>query len=103
MTAQTSEAILIPEDVLAVLQALSPERRQQVFDFAEFLGQKQEQADQSKPDSFPPRVLGLHAGQGWTSDDFDEPLPDDFWFSETDPLMMSDEQIKQLNNRSAML
>jgi len=26
-----------------------------------------------------PRVLGLHQGQGWMSEDFDEPLPDEFW------------------------
>lgn len=26
------------------------------------------------------RKLGMHAGQGWISDDFDDPLPDDFWF-----------------------
>jgi hypothetical protein len=26
-----------------------------------------------------PRVAGLHPGAIWTSDDFDEPLPDDFW------------------------
>lgn len=26
-----------------------------------------------------PRVAGLHAGDIWTSDDFDEPLPEDFW------------------------
>jgi prevent-host-death family protein len=26
-----------------------------------------------------PRVPGLHAGAAWTSDDFDGPLPDDFW------------------------
>jgi antitoxin (DNA-binding transcriptional repressor) of toxin-antitoxin stability system len=26
-----------------------------------------------------PRVLGLHEGQGWISDDFKEPLPDEFW------------------------
>jgi prevent-host-death family protein len=25
------------------------------------------------------RVPGLHAGKGWISDDFDEPLPDEFW------------------------
>lgn len=26
------------------------------------------------------RIPGLHAGQGgWVSDDFDAPLPDDFW------------------------
>ncbi|MBM4297584.1 MAG: toxin-antitoxin (TA) system antitoxin [Deltaproteobacteria bacterium] len=26
-----------------------------------------------------PRVAGLHEGAIWTSDDFDEPLPEDFW------------------------
>ena len=25
------------------------------------------------------RVAGLHTGAIWTSDDFDEPLADDFW------------------------
>lgn len=25
------------------------------------------------------RVLGLHAGKIWTSPDFDDPLPDEFW------------------------
>jgi antitoxin (DNA-binding transcriptional repressor) of toxin-antitoxin stability system len=26
-----------------------------------------------------PRIAGLHEGQGWTSDDFDAPLPGEFW------------------------
>lgn len=25
------------------------------------------------------RIAGLHAGMAWVSEDFDEPLPDDFW------------------------
>ena len=25
------------------------------------------------------RILGLHAGKTWVSDDFDDPLPDEFW------------------------
>ena len=25
------------------------------------------------------RTAGLHAGEIWTSDDFDEPLPEEFW------------------------
>lgn len=35
-----------------------------------------------------PRVAGLHAGQWWMSDDFNDPLPDEFWLGEdllTDP------------------
>ena len=30
-------------------------------------------------DGMKQRVAGLHAGMGWVSDDFDSPLPDDFW------------------------
>lgn len=30
--------------------------------------------------SVPVRIPGLHAGTTWTSDDFDDPLPDAFWF-----------------------
>lgn len=31
-----------------------------------------------------PRVLGLHANTGpfWMSDDFNDPLPDEFWLGE---------------------
>ena len=25
------------------------------------------------------RILGLHDGETWTSDDFDEPLPEEIW------------------------
>ncbi len=28
------------------------------------------------------RILGLREGQVWTSDDFDEELPDSFWLGE---------------------
>jgi hypothetical protein len=29
-----------------------------------------------------PRVAGLHPGAIWASEDFDEPLPDEFWTDE---------------------
>ncbi len=29
-----------------------------------------------------PRVLGLHQGSVWMSDDFDQPLPDSFWLKD---------------------
>ena len=28
------------------------------------------------------RIAGLHAGMGWISDDFDAPLPEEFWLGE---------------------
>jgi len=30
-------------------------------------------------ESKPPRIPGLNRGDIWTSDDFDEPLPESFW------------------------
>lgn len=35
----------------------------------------------------PQRVLGLHAGEVWMSDDFDAPLPDSFWLGGDDELV----------------
>lgn len=29
-----------------------------------------------------PRIMGLHAGSVWISDDFDDPLPDEFWLGQ---------------------
>lgn len=29
-----------------------------------------------------PRIAGLHSQVIWTSDDFDQPLPEEFWTSE---------------------
>jgi len=38
-------------------------------------------------DSIPQRIPGLHAGTVWMSDDFDEPLPDEFWLGEADEIL----------------
>ena len=34
------------------------------------------------PSELPPRILGLNRGAMKMSDDFDAPLPDDFWLGE---------------------
>ena len=34
---------------------------------------------QLNPENNQRRVLGLHEGKGWISDDFDDELPDEFW------------------------
>lgn len=31
------------------------------------------------------RIAGLHAGQGWISEDFDEPLGEAFWLGQDAP------------------
>lgn len=74
---------------------LPPGLQQQVLDFMEFLLDKhqlsrlssnselrdgsQEEAAEVVPNAKKPRVLGLNQGDVWMSNDFDEPLSDDFW------------------------
>ena len=36
--------------------------------------------EQTDSPDIPPRVAGLFAGQIWMSEDFNDPLPDAFWF-----------------------
>jgi Protein of unknown function (DUF2281) len=83
MNAKTFTSVEIPENVVISLNVLSPDQRQQVFDFVEFLSQKQKvpicTEEVQQGNSKTERVLGLHAGKGWVSDDFDQPLPDEFW------------------------
>jgi Protein of unknown function (DUF2281) len=81
---QVAQAVEIPEQVLTALQMLSPEQRQQIFDFVEFLSQKQtaimkQQAKQPKQQ----RVFGQYAGRITMGEDFDETLPDAFWLGES--------------------
>jgi hypothetical protein len=37
---------------------------------------------QQNTDAPEPRIFDLHAGKIWTSDDFDDELPDSFWLGE---------------------
>jgi hypothetical protein len=110
MTAQVLPTV-ISEEFLVVLQSLSSEQRRQLFDFAEFLAGRRDQSDSvDQPErsegekktglSMPPRIFGLHAGQAVMSDDFDDPMPDEFWFGYPDPLIISDDKISELNQRS---
>lgn len=77
----TSQTINITEGLVSRLQNLPPEQQQQVADFIEFLEQKyiQHRSNQGQPKR---RIFGLHEGQGWMSEDFNEPLPDEFWMGE---------------------
>jgi Protein of unknown function (DUF2281) len=99
MTAQMVPTTVVSPQMLGVLEKLSPELRQQVFDFAEFLGQRQDQRgdDQSAQAVKPKRIRDLDRGAVvWMSDDFDEPLPDEFWFGENDPLMIPPEPTQSI-------
>ena len=99
MTAQTINLI---DGVQAKIKLLSLAQQQTVVDFIEFLAAKQAVESNESLDKSP-RVFGLHAGMGeipdnaqslqqripdlekgkyWMSDDFNDPLPDEFWLGE---------------------
>ena len=71
----TSQVVDTTSELITKLQTLPPEQQQQVLDFVEFLAQKYVQA-QATPKK---RVMGLHKGKIWMSDDFNDPLPDELW------------------------
>jgi hypothetical protein len=71
----TSQVIDTTSKLIAKLQTLAPEQQLQVLDFVEFLVQKYPQTQQPLQQ----RVLGLNQGEVWISDDFNDPLPDEFW------------------------
>ncbi|NES43892.1 DUF2281 domain-containing protein, partial [Moorena sp. SIO2C4] len=52
--------------------ALPAQQQQMVFEFVEFLALKYVESEPSQSQA--PRILGLLEGQGWMSDDFNEPL-----------------------------
>lgn len=75
----TAQVVLdTTSEIIAKLQTLAPEQQQQVLDFVEFLAQKY-----VIPQEIPKqRVMDLFKGQIWMSDDFNDPLPDEFWMGE---------------------
>jgi len=75
MTSQTLDANQI---LIVKLQSLPAEQQQQVIDFVEFLAQKYISSVNSQSQR-KKRIAGLHEGMGWMSEDFNDPLPDEFW------------------------
>ena len=72
-------------DVIAVEQQLSPiEQLEIIQSLTQTLKQKYAQttAVASPSISNKPRIAGLHQGKVWMSDDFDDELPDEFWFGD---------------------
>jgi len=83
----TSRAIDVVEELLGKLQKLMPDQQQQVLAFVEFLLWQRVQSIQQPmgvdvvPLTSKPRVFGQYQGQIWMSDDFNDPLPDEFWLA----------------------
>jgi mRNA-degrading endonuclease RelE of RelBE toxin-antitoxin system len=77
----TAQVVDTTSELISKLQTLAPEQQQQVLDFVEFLAQKYAQPEET---SQPPqqRIPDLNRGEIWMSDDFNDPLPDEFWMGE---------------------
>lgn len=76
------QAIGNTSELISKLQNLPVEQQQQVLDFIDFLADKYVQNSNKSQEQTKQRILGLHENQIWISDDFNEPLPDEFWLGE---------------------
>ncbi len=73
------------DDVIAVAQQLSPvEQLEIIQSLTQILKQKYVQTTvvASASISNKRRIAGLHQGKVWMSDDFNDELPDEFWFGD---------------------
>ncbi|MDY6936384.1 MAG: DUF2281 domain-containing protein [Cyanobacteriota bacterium] len=77
------------ENLLEKLQKLLPEQQRQVLTFVEFLLFQQENSIEQPilatvgSETSKPRVFGQYRGRIWMSEDFNDPLPDEFWLGES--------------------
>jgi mRNA-degrading endonuclease RelE of RelBE toxin-antitoxin system len=77
----TAQVVDTTSELIAKLQTLPPEQQQQVLDFVEFLMQKYAQPEKTQ-ETPQQRIPDLNRGKIWISDDFNDPLPDEFWMGE---------------------
>ena len=72
--------MMLKETLWQEIEALPESQLKTLWDFVQFL----QYMGQQKPENqkIAQRIPGLDAGTTWVSDDFDEPLPDSFWFGD---------------------
>jgi hypothetical protein len=67
------------DDLLNVLDKLPEDQKQIIREHLDSMTA----AGMGDSDAEYKRIPGLNAGMIWISDDFDDPLPDEFWLGET--------------------
>ncbi len=96
-----SVTVEVPEDLLARAQAAQVDVRQTLIEAlerkvlaqppslrakmptrAEIEAAIKTSAERNASGQYPGREFGYLKGQSWISDDFDDELPDEFWFGE---------------------
>jgi hypothetical protein len=84
MTIQNYTSPDISESIISAIEVLSPEQRQQVLNFINFLSEQQKVSiEQNSQAPKPRRIFGQYQGRISMSEDFDEPLPDSFWLGDS--------------------
>ena len=72
MSFPTREEIM--QAAIEKLQQLPYRQQQEALDYLEFLAQKYGAKKSTKP-----RIAGLHKGKVWIGDDFNDPIPPEYW------------------------
>jgi len=71
----TTKTLEITEVILSKVKELPIEKQQQILDFVEFISAKNTETKPTENKPKKKRIMGLHKGKGWMSDDFNDPLP----------------------------
>ena len=71
---------MLKETLWQEIDSLPEAQLKTLWDFVQFLQYMSQQKPEKQQVSH--RIPGLDAGTTWVSDDFDEPLPDAFWFGD---------------------
>ena len=66
----------ITEKIITKLQTIPLDKQQQILDYIDSILKKSSSTLDKSKSSPKKRVLGLHQGKIWISDDFNEPLPE---------------------------
>lgn len=73
----------ITDKIITKLQTIPLEQQKQILDYIDSIVKESSLTSEKSQSSPKKRVLGLHQGKIWISDDFNDPLPDDFWNFDT--------------------
>jgi len=80
----------IEKDLIQMFGELEPKTQAIVVDLVKILHTNKKNQVETKPKK--KRIAGLHQGQGWISDDFNDELGDEFWFGEDFGIIKKDDE-----------
>ncbi len=82
--------IALENELTKMFSELEPKAQAVVIDLLKILHANK--VNQSETNPKKKRVFGMHQGQGWISDDFNDELGDEFWFGEDFGIIRKDDE-----------